>query len=153
MVFVSNENEDKDVQLSLKLFIVLTRTLESIQTQVVKDIKSHGLNKTEFGVLELLYSKGDHPIQQIGQKLLLASSSITYVVDKLETKKLIERRACPKDRRVTYATITDDGKELMNQVFPKHKKALNEILSGLDMNEKKILIKQLKKLGFHAQSM
>jgi len=153
MVFVSNENEDKDVQLSLKLFIVLTRTLESIQTQVVKDIKSHGLNKTEFGVLELLYSKGDHPIQQIGQKLLLASSSITYVVDKLETKKLIERRACPRDRRVTYATITDDGKELMNQVFPKHKKALNEILSGLDMNEKKILIKQLKKLGFHAQNI
>jgi len=153
MVFVSNENEDKDVQLSLKLFIVLTRTLESIQTQVVKDIKSHGLNKTEFGVLELLYSKGDHPIQQIGQKLLLASSSITYVVDKLETKKLIERRACPKDRRVTYATITDDGKELMNQVFPKHKEALNEILGGLDMNEKEILIKQLKKLGFHAQSM
>lgn len=153
MVFVSNKNEDKDVQLSLKLFIVLTRTLESIQTQVVKDIKSHGLNKTEFGVLELLYSKGDHPIQQIGQKLLLASSSITYVVDKLETKKLIERRACPKDRRVTYATITDDGKELMNQVFPKHKEALNEILGGLDMNEKEILIKQLKKLGFHAQSM
>lgn len=150
---MSHENQDKDMQLSLKLFVVLTRTLESIQKQVVKDIKSHGLNKTEFGVLELLYSKGDHPIQQIGQKLLLASSSITYVVDKLETKKLIERKACPKDRRITYAALTDNGKELMDQVFPKHTEALHEILSGLDTNEKEILIEQLKKLGFHAQSM
>ncbi len=152
-IVMSNESQDKDVQLSLKLFIILTRTLESIQKQVVKDIKSHGLNKTEFGVLELLYSKGDHPIQQIGQKLLLASSSITYVVDKLETKKLIERRACPTDRRVTHATITDDGNALMDQIFPKHKEALNEILSGLDMNEKEMLIMQLKKLGFHAERM
>jgi len=153
LVVMSTENHEKDVQLSLKLFIVLTRTLESIQQQAIKDIRSHELNNTEFGVLELLYSKGDHPIQQIGQKLLLASSSITYVVDKLEKKKLIERKACPKDRRVTHAAITADGKELMDEIFPKHKEALNEILSGLDMNEKEILIEQLKKLGFHAQSM
>lgn len=153
MVVVSKENHDKDVQVSLKLFVVLTRTLEAIQKQAIKDISSRGLNKTEFGVLELLYSKGDHPIQKIGQKLLLASSSITYVVDKLENKKLIERKACPKDRRVTHATITADGKELMDQVFPKHKEALNEILSGLDMKEKETLIEQLKKLGFHAESM
>ncbi len=39
----------------------------------------------------------------------------------------------------------------MNKVFPKHKEALNEILSGLDMNKREILIEQLKKLGFHAQ--
>lgn len=153
LVVMLIENHEKDTQLSLKLFVVLTRTLESIQQQVIKNIRSHGLNKTEFGVLELLYSKGDYPIQQIGQKLLLASSSITYVVDKLENKKLIERKACPKDRRVIYAAITADGKELMDEVFPKHKEALNEILSGLDMNEKEILIEQLKKIGFHAQSM
>lgn len=153
LVVMSTDNHERDVQLSLKLFVVLTRTLESIQQQVIKDIRSHGLNKTEFGVLELLYSKGDHPIQQIGQKLLLASSSITYVVDKLEKKKLIERKACLEDRRVTHAAITVDGKELMDEVFPKHSEALNDILSGLDMNEKEILIEQLKKLGFHAQSM
>src|SRR5699024_5297387 len=109
--------------------------------------------KTEFAVLELLYSKGDHPIQQIGKKLLLASSSITYVVDKLEDKQLLGRKACPKDRRVTYAEITDKGKELMDEIFPKHKLALQEIFVGLDVEEKEFMISQLKKMGYYAESL
>lgn len=145
--------KDKDIELSMKLFVVLTRALESIQRQVIKDIKSHGLNKTEFAVLELLYNKGDHPIQQIGKKLLLASSSITYVVDKLEDKKLLERRACPNDRRVTHAEITKAGNELMDEIFPKHKMALYEIFAGLDSEEKETMISQLKKMGYYADSL
>lgn len=64
------------------------------------------MNPTEFAVLELLYHKGQQPLQQIGGKILLASGSITYVVDKLEKKGFLERVACPNDRRVTYAAIT-----------------------------------------------
>jgi MarR family 2-MHQ and catechol resistance regulon transcriptional repressor len=101
----------------------------------------------------LLYSKGDQPIQKIGDKVLIASSSNTYVVDKLEKKKLIERKPCPKDRRITYATINAKGTELMNKIFPKHKDAIQEICGGLDWNEKKDLIQQLKKLGYHAQGL
>lgn len=93
-------------ELSLKLFVVLTRALESIKKRVEEDIKCLGLNPTEFALLELVYSKGDQPIQRIGEKVLIASSSITYVVDKLEKKGLLKRKPCPKDRRVTYAAIT-----------------------------------------------
>src|SRR5690625_6058658 len=88
-----------DTELSLKLFVVLTRTLQSIQKQTVEDIRRYGVNQTEFAVLELLYNKGEQPIQKIGEKVLLASSSITYVVDKLEKKEYLKRKACPKDRR------------------------------------------------------
>ncbi len=75
-----------DESLSLKLFVILSRAVQSITKRIEEDIKSYGLNPTEFAVLELLYSKGDQPIQKIGDKILLASSSITYVVDKLEKK-------------------------------------------------------------------
>src|SRR5690606_24072105 len=121
--------------------------------RVEEDIKCLGLNPTEFSVLEFIYSKGDQPIQKIGEKILIASSSITYVVDKLEKKNFIERKPCPKDRRITYATMTKQGNELMNEVLPKHKAALREICGGLDTKEKEVLIKLLKKLGYHAQSM
>lgn len=143
----------KDSELSLKLFVVLTRALESIEKQIIKDIKSHGLNLTEFSVLELLYNKGEQPIQKIGQKILLASSSITYVVDKLEKKSYLTRKACPDDRRITYAVITQEGKELMDEIFPKHVTAMEEIMGALDPNEKESIIDQLKKLGFHAQGL
>lgn len=143
----------KDSETSLKLFVVLTRALQSIEKQSITDIKSHGLNLTEFSVLELLYHKGEQPIQRIGQKILLASSSITYVVDKLEKKHYLKRKACPNDRRITYAVITQEGKEFMDEIFPNHVKAMDTILGGLDSDEKEFMIIQLKKLGYHAQGL
>ena len=149
----STEKFSEESAQSLKLFVVLTRALESIEKQIIKDIKSHGLNLTEFSVLELLYNKGEQPIQKIGQKILLASSSITYVVDKLEKKNYLERRACSDDRRITYAAITPVGKELMDEIFPKHVEAMDEIMGGLGLDEKKATINHLKKLGIHAQGL
>lgn len=143
-------NKQMEEDVSLKLFVVLSRALKSIEKRVEEDIKSYGLNPTEFAVLELIYSKGDQPIQKIGEKVLIASSSITYVVDKLEKKNYLERKSCPTDRRVTYAGITSEGNELMNEIFPKHREAIFEICGGLDSNEKQFMIHQLKKLGYHA---
>lgn len=139
--------------LSLKLFVVLSRAVQSVKKRVEEDIKCLGLNPTEFAVLELIYNKGDQPIQKIGEKVLIASSSITYVVDKLEKKGLLERKPCPKDRRSTYAVITHDGTQLMDEVFPKHRSAMNDILGGVNAEEKKLLIEGLKKIGYYAQSV
>ena len=146
-------NQELEEELSLKLFVVLSRALGSIGKRVEQDIRSLGLNTTEFAVLELIYNKGDQPIQKIGEKVLIASSSITYVVDKLEKKDLLVRKPCPKDRRITYATITPKGTDLMNEVFPKHKHAIKEICAGVDRNEKEIMIPLLKKLGYYAQDL
>lgn len=153
MKMTHTEDSQLNTELSLKLFVVLTRTLQSIQKQTVKDISRYGLNQTEFAVLELLYSKGEQPIQKIGKKVLLASSSITYVVDKLEKKNYLKRKACPKDRRVTYALITKSGKQLMDDIFPKHAEAIDQIFGGLDTAEKEHMIVQLKKLGYYAEEM
>lgn len=154
MINVDNQNKTRqEEELSLKLFVVLNRALESVKRRVEEDIKCLGLNPTEFAVLELIYNKGDQPIQKIGEKVLIASSSITYVVDKLEKKKLLKRIPCPKDRRVTYASITPAGTDLMKDVFPKHRQAINEICAGIDLQEKKEMIEQLKKLGYYAEKV
>jgi MarR family transcriptional regulator, 2-MHQ and catechol-resistance regulon repressor len=132
---------------SLKLFIVLSRAYKAINEQVNKLIQTKGLNPTEFAVLELLYHKGDQPLQQIGGKILLASGSITYVVDKLEEKGLLKRIACPKDRRVTYAQISEEGKAFMAEIFPGHEERIHEIMSCLTDEEKDTAIALIKKLG------
>lgn len=145
--------DSKDEDQSLKLFIVLNRAIEAIREQVIKDVKRYGLNLTEFAVMELLYHKGRQPIQMIGKKVLLASSSITYVVDKLEKKELLMRISCPKDRRVTYAQLTGAGEKLIDEAFPQHRQAMAEIFSALSEEEKDVAIGLLKKLGLHAQSL
>ncbi|MGG3687795.1 MarR family winged helix-turn-helix transcriptional regulator [Caldifermentibacillus hisashii] len=150
---MSNKNVERDQDVSLKLFIVLSRAFEAIEKQIVKNVKEYGLNLTEFAVLELLFHKGDQPIQKVGQKILLASSSITYVIDKLENKNYLTRKACPTDRRVIYASITDEGKKLMEDIFPKHKEAMSKIMGGLTTHEKELVTEKLKILGLYAQQL
>ena len=88
-----------------------------------QDVKNYGLNVTEFAVLELLYSKGPQPIQRIRDRVLIASSSISYVVSQLEDKGWITRDKDPLDKRVYNATLTDKGQQFMADIFPQH--ALN----------------------------
>lgn len=137
---------------SLKAFTVLLKASQTVQDASKKDHVKQGLNPTEFAVLELLYHKGDQPIQAIGKRILIASSSITYVVDKLVEKNLVKRRACPTDRRVTYAVITVEGKKLMEDIFPLHVEKIEEIFSVLTDEEIINLIDLLKKVGFNAKN-
>ncbi|WP_420842542.1 MarR family winged helix-turn-helix transcriptional regulator [Fervidibacillus halotolerans] len=146
-----NGQKERDGEISLKLFVVLSRAMQAIQKRVEANIKGFGLNLTEFAVLELLYHKGEQPIQKIGQKVLLASSSITYVVDKLEKKGYLVRQPCPNDRRVIYAVLTDEGKKMMEKIFPMHREAMMEILGGLTTEEKEWTIEKIKKLGLYAK--
>lgn len=143
--------ENNNIQRSLKLFIVLSRAHRSINDVVNKHIAENGLNPTEFAVLELLYHKGDQPLQQIGGKILLASGSITYVVDKLEQKEYLRRVACKNDRRVIFAQITEKGKNFIESIFPEHEQRIDQIMSALTSEEKETAIELLKKIGYQAQ--
>lgn len=137
--------------LSLKLFTVIMRAHNSLLEIDKRDIRRYGLNQTEFGVLELLYHKGSMPLQQIGEKILITSGSITYVINKLENKELISREVCMEDRRITYAALTEKGTALLSRIFPEHARALEKALGGLTSEEKKIAIDLMKKVGVYAQ--
>ncbi|MBP1968382.1 MarR family 2-MHQ and catechol resistance regulon transcriptional repressor [Virgibacillus natechei] len=133
--------------LALKSFVVLMKSSKSIQEQIKKDISKHGMKTSDFTILEALYHKGRQTVKQISDAVLINTGSITYVIDKLETKNLLERSNCKEDRRVVYIQITEQGKQLMDEIFPKHQSVIEDIFSGLTDEEKKTLIELLKKAG------
>ncbi|MBM6613952.1 MarR family transcriptional regulator [Desemzia sp. RIT804] len=135
---------------SLKALTVMLRAAQSLQDVMKQDMVKYGLNPTEFAVLELLYSKGEQKIQHIGKKILLSSSSMTYVIDKLEQKGHIERKPCATDRRVIFAHITDKGKAFMEEAFPLHEEMITDLFSVLSSEEVETLIPLVKKVGLTA---
>ncbi|MEF3305500.1 MarR family winged helix-turn-helix transcriptional regulator [Paenibacillus sp. GYB003] len=136
---------------SLHLFVVLTRASQWVNAHADRHIRRLGLNRTEFGVLELLYHKGRQPLQQIGEKILMTSGNITYVVDKLEKKELVVRVGDPDDRRIWYAEITPRGVEFLERSFPEHADVIEQAVSGLSPEERRAAAELLKKLGRSAQ--
>lgn len=137
---------------ALKMLTVMLRASQTVEELLRKDMQQFHINLTEFAVLELLYHKGDQPIQKIGEKILITSGSITYVVDKLQQKGYVQRVACPTDRRVTFTALTNEGRQFFEEIFPKHKQLVEEIFSPLNEKEVAQLIINLKKVGLHAKN-
>lgn len=135
---------------SLRALTVILRASGSITQMVKKDMDSYGVNPTEFMVLELLYNRGPQAIQVIGNKVLLASSSITYVIDQLEKKDFVQRKKNKEDRRVTLVSLTAKGQKLMKEIFPQHSSVISKLFEDLSDQDLTKLSESLKTIGYKA---
>lgn len=140
-------NQNEISTNSLQLYSEICKANRFLTDASINNIKCFGLNLTEFAVLELLYHKGDQPIQQIGKRILISSGNMTYVLDKLEARRYIKRIHCPKDRRVIYAALTKEGRSVISCIFPAHSEMIHNLFSQLNSTEKDMLIYLLKKVG------
>jgi MarR family transcriptional regulator, 2-MHQ and catechol-resistance regulon repressor len=145
---VENQND-----LDLRLFRIWLKASKAVVTNIKNDIESHKINSENFMILELLYSKGPHPVQKISEVFSIPSGSITYVVDKLEKKGLVERQSNPNDRRASNVVLTKEGRALFDEIFPKHVATISENLSFISKEEKELLIDLLKKIGMGAEGL
>ncbi|MCM3691301.1 MarR family winged helix-turn-helix transcriptional regulator [Neobacillus niacini] len=127
-------------------FLLLMQTSKSIQEIIREEMTKNKLSLTEFAVLEVLFQQGKQNIQQIGNKILISSGSMTYVIDKLEKRGLLSRNDCPEDRRIIHVTLTKDGIQLMNEIMPKHQELVDDIFSSLRGDEVETIITLLKKV-------
>ena len=129
-----------------KVVIGIMRASNLLVDDLKKTLKKYPINATEFSVMEFLYSKGEKSIQEIRDRILLASGSATYVVDNLERKEYVRRIVNQNDRRVTYIKLTEAGKDLINDIFPMHKKNTKKIFNDLTNGELITLKEILKKI-------
>ena len=86
------------------------------------------------------------------RKILLSSGGVTYTVDRLAEKGLVERRECPSDRRARYAALTPKGEALISEIFPEHADQISALMSVVSAKEQGELVDLLKRLGLSAAS-
>ena len=85
-------NESK---LNLSTLIAFTRAEHKIHNLEYSTIKKSGLTISQFGVLEVLYNKGDLRICEIIEKILTTSGNITVVIKNLEKEGFIKKNPDP----------------------------------------------------------
>lgn len=130
-----------------KAVIGIMRASNLLVGDLKKTLKNYPINATEFAVMEFLSSKGEKSIQEIRDRILLASGSATYVVDNLEKKGYVNRKISQKDKRVTYIKLTKIGENLMDDIFPIHKINTKKIFDDLTEEELDTLKDILKKIN------
>src|SRR6185312_12352273 len=135
------------------LWLVLWKVYSAVSRMAENSIASTGLCSSDFRVLEILLHKGPLPVNTIGQKVGLTSGSISVAVDRLRTKRFVERRNAPNDRRTHLVSLTEDGRSLIEGAFKRHATEMEELLSCLSTQERGEMAAVLKKLGKSAESI
>jgi MarR family transcriptional regulator, 2-MHQ and catechol-resistance regulon repressor len=138
---------------ALKLWVVLSRAFTSVERHARADFARLGVSPGEFGALEVLYHKGPLPLGVLQRKILVSSGGLTSVVDRLEARGFVERRANPGDRRSMDVALTPDGEAWIGDVFPGHQRVIERALTGVPEDQIEVLTEALKQLGWGAQSL
>jgi len=99
-------------------------------------------------ILSIVLDAGNDGLRQkeIGQKLHIAPSSLSEVIDKLEGDGYIERKVDPSDRRATRICLTEKGTARAYEISDEREEMLEAFFSPLSDDEKKTLLEILVKL-------
>ena|SRR5207249_4294148 len=112
-------------------------------------LEPFGLSPRAWGVLSTLVESG--PLTQI--ELASATSTdrtaMTYLLDELEKRRLLERRANPADRRSYLIHLTAQGKKTHNEIAGQLAKQADFLLQPLSAVERSLLIDALTRIADH----
>ena len=96
-----------------------------------------GLTVQWFDLLIRLARTPEHRLRMtdLAAQTTLSPSGLTRAVDRLCDAGLVERQACPTDRRSTYAVLTPDGEKRIRHAVPGHVAQLEAIFDGFTAEE------------------
>jgi MarR family transcriptional regulator, 2-MHQ and catechol-resistance regulon repressor len=133
--------------LALNTFIKFTRAYESLTARLAQRGTIGDLTISQFGVLETLLHLGPMCQGEISGKLLKSCGNITMVLDNLEKHGLVRRERQAEDRRLVTVSLTEAGRNLISEIFPRQAAAILEEMSILSPEEQDILGELCRKLG------
>ena len=82
-------------------------------------------------IMLLLERDGKLSVSEISEKLQIAKAQLTHYLDKVVQLKMVKRQEGTDDRRITYISLTNRGKNILQKQKVYIKNALMETLDSL----------------------
>jgi DNA-binding MarR family transcriptional regulator len=126
---------------------LLLEAAGGLSARLAAQFAEHDLAPAEFeALLRIARTPGQAMrMSDLAAQTLLTTSGITRVVDRLERAALVERQACPTDRRGAFAVLTEAGRRRLDAVLPGHLELVDRWFTGrLDAAELDSLLATLR---------
>lgn len=140
--------ENKDVQQAndnvVEIEFLLRRVSGMIKRKGREILNHFPITPPQFEALLWLNEEGDMTIGDLSNKMYLACSTMTDLVDRMQNNQLVERTRDQKDRRVVRIHLLERGKEIIDDVIKTRLEFLNGVLSHLGTEEMGELEKSLR---------
>ncbi|PTM58218.1 MarR family winged helix-turn-helix transcriptional regulator [Desmospora activa] len=125
----------------------LVREISVIVKRKGRDILNEfPITPPQFTALLWLNDEGDMTIGELSQKMFLACSTMTDLVDRMEKNDLVERVRDERDRRVVRIHLLERGSSIIRDVMKARQAYLSEVLSHFSEEEVKEMGKHLSLL-------
>lgn len=100
----------------------------------------------QFVALQWLFEEGDMTIGELSNKMYLAFSTTTDLIDRMEKNELVKRVKDHNDRRVVRIHLLPEGERIIDEVIKKRQGYLFEVLKNFSDEEVVLLKNNLMKL-------
>ncbi|MEV6842055.1 MarR family transcriptional regulator [Actinoplanes sp. NPDC051411] len=113
-------------------FGLFAEAFTGLTNRFAGQFEEHRLSQVEFEVLmRLARSPGSRlRMTDLAGQTSLSTSGVTRVVDRMDRDGLVRREACASDRRSSYAVITTEGRQRLDEVLPGHLELLQQWFIG-----------------------
>jgi DNA-binding MarR family transcriptional regulator len=106
-----------------RLIKAQARALQAVEA----DLKAEGLPPLAwYDVLLELKQAGDGSLRpyELEKRLLLAQHNVSRLMDRMERKKLVERKPCDADGRGQVMVITEQGRAMQKKMWPVYRASI-----------------------------
>ena len=127
----------------------LIRRLSQQSNQVFQDeMKRIGADVTsvQFASMQAIELHGEMEQSQIAQSIHYDKATIGGVIDRLEKRGWVGRKANPKDRRAKLVTLTREGHNALEEITPVVKALQDQVVANLSDEERALFIKLAHKV-------
>ncbi|ASK63036.1 MarR family transcriptional regulator [Virgibacillus phasianinus] len=108
-----------------------------------KILNNYPITSPQFVALQWLMEEGDLTIGELSNKISLAFSTTTDLVDRMERNELVERVRDLNDRRVVRIHVLERGNRIIHEVIRKRQDYLGKVLTNFSLEETEMLNKLL----------
>jgi MarR family transcriptional regulator, organic hydroperoxide resistance regulator len=128
--------------------VSVMRTADLLRRQMAALVEPFGITVQQFNVLRILRGGGPDglPTLEVGARMIEETPGVTRLLDRLETKGLVRRQRCPKDRRQHLCWITQEGLDLLASLDDEVLRSSDEALKGLTRDQQSALVRLLDRL-------
>jgi DNA-binding MarR family transcriptional regulator len=105
-----------------------------------------GITTPQFAALLALRENPNITMGELCDKLFLACSTATDLVDRMEKNGFLERKRDSQDRRVIRLSISERGQQVISEVVAARRRYVSSILEKLDEEEISQLAQSLERL-------
>ncbi|MCL4296470.1 MAG: MarR family transcriptional regulator [Anaerolineae bacterium] len=126
----------------------IQRVARLLRLHLVKFLQDAGAETTpeQWFILFRLYEKDGQSQGELADKDLHDHPNVTRMLDALEKRHLVVRRADPQDRRKSLIFLTEAGHKLLAQILPRAIEERKKVLNGLTPQEISLFTDVLKKI-------